>query len=94
MSVHFERNGKRSFSIVSRHLEEEWPQMGIHSEDCFEIVSDKQPSNWRLWDNGHARGMSPATWQEDNFIERFFDHDPSVYPIYISERDAIQREDP
>jgi hypothetical protein len=94
MSIFTDKNGRRSYGIINRHPEGEWPQLGSHQAECFEIVSDVVPSNWREWANGNASGVSPSAWQEPGFYEAFYDHDPATYPIFERERDIILREDP
>ena len=69
--------------------------MGYHSADCFEIVSDVIPSNWRVKIYKMSDiDISPAAWQEHGFLETFYDADPTVYPIFERERDIILSEDP
>ena len=94
MSIFTDKNGKRRYGIFNRHPEGEWPQLGSHQAECFEIVSDVAPSNWREWSNENASGVSPAAWQESGFYEAFYDHDPVTYPIFERERDIILSEDP
>lgn len=84
------------YGIIAFHPTGEWPQMvGVQAE-CFEIVSDIIPSNWQEWKDEKAgeSGISPASWQVVGFSEAFYDHDPSVYPIFERERDIILKEDP
>ena len=94
MSVFVDKNGKRSFGIINRHLNGEWPQLGSHQAECFEIVSEVVPSNWKNWVNENSSGASPAAWQVPGFYEAFYDHDPAAYPIFERERNIIQSEDP
>jgi hypothetical protein len=94
MAINVEADGKRSFSIISRQPDGEWPQMGSHQSECFEIVSDVIPSNWREWAYENVRGTSPAAWQEPGFFEAFYDHDSATFPIFERERDIIVNEDP
>jgi hypothetical protein len=94
MAIHVAPDGKRSYSIISRQPEGEWPQMGSHLAECFDIVSEVVPSNWREWVYGNASGTSPVTWQEPGFYEAFYDHDTAAYPIFERERDIILSEDP
>lgn len=94
LSIVIDRDGKRGYRIMSGLRGGEWPQMGIHQEECFEVVSDVMPSNWNEWKNDHASGISPAAWQEPGFYEAFAEHDPDTYPIFERERDIILSEDP
>lgn len=94
LSISIDQNGKRSYGIVSGFREGEWPQMGSHQEECFEVVSDVVPSNWRTMVYQGITDISPAAWQEPGFYEAFSDHDPATYPIFERERDIILREDP
>ena len=94
MAIYAEPDGRRSFTIINRHPEGEWPQMGYQYADCFEVISEKVPSNWREWKNEFASGISPVAWQEPGFLEAFHDHDPAAYPIFERERDIILSEDP
>ena len=94
MSIFIDKNERRSYGIINRHPEEEWPQMGSHQAECFEVVSNTMPSNWREWKNDTSSGVSPIAWQAPGFYEAFYDHDPATYPIFTQERDVILREDP
>ena len=95
MAIHISPNGKKKYSIISRQPPGEWPQIGSHYAECFEIVSEIIPSNWRDWaDSDGERGISPALWQEDDFQLKFLNHEPETYAIYEQERNIILREDP
>jgi len=94
MSINIAQDGKRSYGIISFHPAGEWPQLVSHQEECFEVVSEVVPSNWRKWVNSGESGISPAAWQVPGFDVAFYDHDPSVYPIFERERDIILNEDP
>ena len=94
LSMCIDVNGKCSYGIVSGYRESEWPLMGSHQQQCFEIVSDIVPSNWRTKVCQGFTDISPAAWQENGFYEAFADHDPSSYPIFLREREIILREDP
>jgi hypothetical protein len=94
MSIFTDKNGKRSCGIINRQPEGEWPQLGSHPAQCFDIVSEAIPSNWREWVNNSASGVSPAAWQTPGFYEAFYDHDPATYPIFERERNIILNEDP
>lgn len=95
LSIFIDRDGKRSYSIVSHEREGEWPSMGSHQADCFEVVSTIVPSNWRVWiHKSSAIGISPMAWQDPSFEEGFFEHDPATYPIFVREREIMLREDP
>lgn len=93
MSIFICQDGRRSYGIINRHPEGEWPQMGSHPAECFEVVSDVVPSNWCEWKNGSSSGVSPAAWQTPGFYEAFYDHDPAIYPIFERERNIILSED-
>jgi hypothetical protein len=94
LSIFSDKNGRRSYGIINHHPEGEWPQLGSHQAECFEIVSEVTPSNWREWTTENASGISPAAWQEPGFYEAFYDHDRATYPIFERERDIIFNEDP
>lgn len=94
MAIYVEPDGKCSFTIISRHPEGEWPQMGYQYAECFEVTSEKVPSNWREWKSKGASGISPAAWQKPGFLEAFYDHEPTTYSIFERERDIILSEDP
>jgi len=94
MSLSVDKEGRRSYGIINRHPEGEWPQMGNHSAECFEVVSEVIPSNWCEWERGDFRGAAPAAWQVPGFYEAFYDHEPATYPVFERERDLIMKEDP
>jgi len=94
MTFFVNEEGKKNYGIISSHPRGEWPQLINNQEECFEVISPLIPSNWQKWRLDNTWGMSPAAWQEDNFYEKFYDHDASVYPLFERERDIILREDP
>ena len=94
MSIFTDKNRKRRYGIINRHPEGEWPQLGSHQAECFEVVSELVPSNWREWVGEGVSGISPVAWQAPGFYEDFYDHDPATYPIFQRERDIILNEDP
>lgn len=87
-------NKKKYYGIITSHPKGEWPQMVACHQECFNVVSNFIPSNWQEWEDRGISGISPLAWQEVGFSEAFYDHDPSVYPIFERERDIILREDP
>lgn len=95
MSIEIGKDGKRSYGIVTSDREVEWPSMGGHPAECFEIVSTIVPSNWRPTIN--IQGViifAPEAWQVSRFFADFCDRDPAVYPIFERERNIILNEDP
>lgn len=94
LSMSIDPHGKRSYGITSGYREGEWPHMGSHQQQCFEVVSDIVPSNWRTTVCRGFTDISPAAWQENGFYEAFADHDPATYPIFQREREIILSEDP
>lgn len=94
MSIFVDSEGHRSYGIINRHPEGEWPQLGRHQAECFEVVSEVIPSNWREWEREGVKGVSPVAWQAAGFYEAFYDHDPATYPVFERERDLILKEDP
>lgn len=95
MGIEIGMDGKRSYWIVTSERTNEWPNMGAHQAECFEIVSTTAPSNWRLTMNVNgALTIMPATWQQIGFLAAFYDRDSDVYPIFEGERNLILHEDP
>lgn len=95
LSIWIGAEGARSYSIVTSEQQGEWPSIGNHQAECFEVVSTIVPSNWRIWiHESSAIGISPESWQEPHFAEALFEHDPSVYPVFERERQVILNEDP
>lgn len=94
LSISIDESGRRSYGILSGFREGEWPQIRSHQEECFEVVSDVVPSNWRNMVCKDAIDISPAAWQEPSFYEAFSDHDPATYLIFKREREIILKEDP
>ena len=93
MSIYVDQDGKISYGIITSHPKGEWPQMGRYQSECFDVVSEIIPTNWREWARDGSSGMSPAAWQVPGFYEAFYDHDPATYPVFERERDTIFRED-
>lgn len=94
MSFYIDECGERYYGIINFEQEGEWPQLGSHSEKCFEVVSAVIPSNWSSWTRGGASGMAPTSWQAPGFYESFYDHDRVAYPIFEKEKNNILKEDP
>lgn len=95
MSIEIDPDGKRSYGIVTSERAGEWPNMGGHQAECFEIVSTTVPSNWRAKVNTNgAISIAPEAWRESGFLEAFYDRDPAAHPIFERERDLILNEDP
>lgn len=94
LSMSIDSDGKRSFGITSGYREGEWPHIGSHRQECFEVVSNIEPSNWRATVVQGITDISPAAWQKNGFYEAFSDRDPVTYPIFQRERDIILSEDP
>lgn len=95
LSVFIDSDGKRSFAIVDSELPGEWPSIGNHLGECFEIVSTVVPSNWRVWvDKRSVIGISPCAWQAPGFLDALLEHDPDTYPVFDRERQIILNEDP
>jgi len=95
LSIFIDSGGKRSFGIVNSEPTGEWPSIGNHQAECFEVVSTVVPSNWRVWvHDSSAVGISPAAWQATGFAEALFEHDPATYPVFDRERQVILHEDP
>ena len=94
LSMGIDNYGNRNFGIVSDYRDDEWPLLASHRADCFEIVSEHVPSNWRSSVNDGYTDISPASWQEQNFYESFSEHEPWTFPVFEHEREVILREDP
>ena len=95
MSIEIDPAGKRSYGIVTSERAGEWPNLGGHQAECFEIVSTMTPSNWRskVRPNGSI-SIAPEAWQEPGFLDAFYERDPAAYPVFESARELILREDP
>lgn len=95
MTLYIESKRRCSYRIIGNDRDPGFTAMGYHSADCFEMVSDVIPSNWRVKIYKMSDiDISPAAWQEHGFLEAFYDADPTVYPIFERERDIILSEDP
>ena len=94
LSIFTGQDGKRSYGITSGYRKGEWPHIGSHQQECFEVVSDVVPSNWQTKVYEGATDISPAAWQEPSFYEAFSNHEPATYSIFERERDIILNEDP
>jgi len=95
LSIFIDREGQRSYGIVSREREDEWPGMGSYQAECFETISTVVPSNWRVWvHESSAIGISPLALQRPGFDEDFPNHYPATYPVFVHEWEIILKEDP
>jgi hypothetical protein len=95
LSIFIDVDGRRSFGVVNSEFAGEWPTIGSHQAECFEVISTVVPSNWKVWiHQNSAIGISPGAWQVPGFAEALFDHDPATYSIFDRERKIILAEDP
>lgn len=95
MSIDIGQDGKRRYGIVTSGRGDEWPSMGAHQAECFEIVSTMVPSNWRPKVNAHGGiTIAPDAWLQPSFFVDFYDHDAASLPAFQRERDVILNEDP
>lgn len=86
-------NNKPSYNVVF------WRNSGIAdlisaSEKEVVVVSSIQPSNWTLWREGNSWGLSPASMQNEQFMDRFVDGEPVTITQFLKEMKVIQQEDP
>lgn len=95
MGISVEPSRGRRYQIISHDRDPGFATMGYHAAECFEIVSDVIPSNWRvkIYKMSYI-DISPEDWQVPGFLEAFYDADPSAYPIFERERNIIRQEDP
>jgi hypothetical protein len=94
MGIIISASGERTFLLISEEREGEFPIMTGHKAECFEVVSESIPSNWRPWMRNNTIGITPLAWQADDFSDAFYDHAPETLPIFERERAIILREDP
>jgi len=95
VTVEIDAAGKRRYGLVTSEKAGEWPSMGEHQAECFELVSATVPSNWRSKiDANGTISIAPGAWQESGFFEAFYDHDLATYPIFEREYNLILNEDP
>ncbi|ODP30923.1 hypothetical protein A9762_27480 [Pandoraea sp. ISTKB] len=95
MSIEIDPLGRRSYGIITSAREGEWPSMGGHQAECFDVVSTMVPSNWRqkIHENGSI-SIAPGAWLQTGFLDAFYDREPAAYLIFERERDLILSEDP
>lgn len=95
MGIYIEPGRGRRYQIISHNRDPGFATMGYHSAECFEIVSDVIPSNWRVKIYKMTDiDISPEAWQMPGFLEDFYDADPKAYSIFERERNIILSEDP
>ncbi len=83
-----------NYRIITNDKEPGFAAMVLIQSSAFMVTSEIVPSNWRLKIYKEAGfEISPLAWQEPEFLEKFYEGDPDVYPIYERERDVIMRED-
>ena len=94
MGISIEPNRGCRYQIISHDRDPGFANMGYHSAECFEIVSDVVPSNWKIKIYKMSNvDISPGAWQEPGFLENFYDADPATYVIFEQERNIILNED-
>jgi hypothetical protein len=95
MSIFMNQQSGLSYRIVSNDRDPGFASMAYQNASSFEVISSKLPSNWRVRILGNsAIDISPEAWQQDGFIEAFYDRDPSAYSVFERERDIIRSEEP
>jgi hypothetical protein len=95
MSIEISPDGKRTYGIATAERTGEWPTLGSHRIESFEIVSTLVPSSWRV--EVQANGavfIGPEAWLTPGFFEAFSDREPDAYLIFKRERDLIVSGDP
>jgi hypothetical protein len=95
MSIEISPDGKRAYGIATAERTGEWPTLGSHRIESFEIVSTLVPASWRV--EVQANGavfIAPGAWLTPGFFEAFSDREPDAYPIFKRERDLIVSGDP
>ncbi|MCA8505622.1 hypothetical protein LGN13_28410, partial [Burkholderia multivorans] len=63
VTVEIDATGKRRYGLVTSEKAGEWPSMGEHQAECFELVSATVPSNWRSKiDANGTISIAPGAW--------------------------------
>ena len=95
MGIFMDQQSGLRYRIISQDRDPGFATMAYQDAGLFEVVSDIIPSNWRIRIlNNSTIDISPAAWQQNGFLEAFYNRDQSSYPIFERERDAVFREDP
>jgi hypothetical protein len=95
MSIFMDQQSGLRYRIISNERDPGFATIGYQSAKSFEVVSGVVPSNWRIriLENS-AIDVSPTSWQQNGFLEAFYDRDPEAYLVFERERDIIRTEDP
>ena len=60
----------------------------------FEIVSSKIPDAWNiLWRRDGFFELTPLSWSENGFWEKYYDRDPNAVRVFEEERKKIVEAD-
>lgn len=95
LAINISADGVIRYVIESGCRPDEFPSLSHHRSQCFEIISTKVPSNWSTWLEGTGHiGISPMSWQIENFAIDLAENNPLVLDRYLQERDQIFNEDP
>lgn len=88
LSLFIDEDGVKNYIINTGDYDS--PQLTSHRSECFEIVTSTVPSNWMVWLHpSSAIGISPKTWQENDFIDKILDKDPDAIKIFHEELKII-----
>jgi hypothetical protein len=92
-SMTIDRNGKAWFRIISNDRDIDPESLGIHSSECFEVLSNQRPSSWRDRKFDGEIETAPGSWLVPEFWGRLFDGEEEAFAVFQRERRKIVEEE-
>lgn len=87
-------SGLINFRLMTSDKEVGPESVGVYSSECFELIDNYQPKIWK--EKKLARGgieISPASWQSDDFWDKFYDRDPDALIEFKNQFENILEEE-
>ena len=94
VSIFINENGEKSFGIIPTERPIDFNTLSSHSSKCFDILSTSTPSSWKPWIVSNSSiGISPKSWQEQDFMDRLLDGDNLALNLFKKECEAMIAEE-
>ena len=94
VSIFINEHGEKAFGIIPTGRPIDINILSSHSSKCFDILSTTIPSSWSPWIVSNSSiGISPKSWQEQDFMDRLLDGDNLALNLFKKECEAMIAEE-
>ena len=94
VSIFINEHGEKAFGIIPTGRPIDINILSSHSSKCFDILSTTIPSSWSPWiASNSSTGISPKSWQEQDFMDRLLDGDNLALDLFKKECEAMIAEE-